>query len=363
MSAITIIMLAFSVIGAVDRIIGNRLGLGKEYEKGFMLLGNMALSMIGMLILSPLLATWLDPVLVAFYGFTGIDPGVIPASLFANDMGGASLSVAVAKDETLGRFNGLVVSSMMGCTVSYTIPYSLSVVDKKNHKGLFLGILCGLATIPVGCLFGGLMLGVPVLKLLWNMLPLFLFSGAVVLGLVLAPEITVKIFSWLGVGMRGLITIGLVLGGLEFLTGKEIVKGLADMESAAMICVNSAIVLSGAFPLMNLVSRLLAKPLDIMGKKLGVNKTAAMGLLSSLVTNTTTFEMVDRMDDKGIVINSAFAVSAAFVFGAHLAFTMAFDGTCVAAMMVGKVVAGLLALWLALVMYKRMISGGEKNDI
>lgn len=363
MSPVTIVMLAFSVIGALDRIIGNRFGLGKEYEKGFMLLGNMALSMIGMLVLAPILSTMLEPVMAGFAGFTGMDPGVIPASLFANDMGGASLAVGVAQDKTLGQFNGLVVSSMMGCTISYTIPYSLSVVDKKNHKGLFLGILCGLATIPVGCFAGGLMLGVPVLSLLWNMLPLLLFSGLVVLGLLLLPEITVKIFSWLGVGMRALITVGLVLGGLSFLTGKEIVPGLGSMEDAAMICINSAIVLSGAFPLMNLVAKLLAKPLSYLGKKLGVNETAAMGLLSSLVTSTTTFEMVDRMDGKGIVLNSAFAVSAAFVLGAHLAFTLAFDGSCVAAMMVGKLIAGLLSLWLALLMYKRVNTGGEKNGV
>ena len=262
MSVVTIVMLVFSVIGAVDRIIGNRFGLGKEYEKGFMLLGNMALSMIGMLVLAPVLANLLEPVMAGFARLTGMDPGVIPASLFANDMGGASLAVEVAKDKTLGQFNGLVVSSMMGCTISYTIPYSLSVVDKKNHRGLFLGILCGLATIPVGCLAGGLVLGIPVLSLLWNMLPLLLFSGLVVLGFLLLPEITVKLFSWLGVGMRALITVGLVLGGLEFLTGKQIVPGLGDVEGAAVICINSAIVLSGAFPLMNLISRLLVKPLN-----------------------------------------------------------------------------------------------------
>ena len=34
MDAVTAVMLVFSVIGALDRIIGNRFGLGKEFEKG-----------------------------------------------------------------------------------------------------------------------------------------------------------------------------------------------------------------------------------------------------------------------------------------------------------------------------------------
>ena len=41
-------MLVFSMLGALDRIIGNKFGLGKEFERGFMLLGNMALSMMTM---------------------------------------------------------------------------------------------------------------------------------------------------------------------------------------------------------------------------------------------------------------------------------------------------------------------------
>ena len=62
MSAITIVILIFSILGALDRIFGNKLGLGAEFERGFMLLGPMALSMIGMLIILGLfvLATYND---------------------------------------------------------------------------------------------------------------------------------------------------------------------------------------------------------------------------------------------------------------------------------------------------------------
>lgn len=45
-------------------------------------------------------------------------------------------------------------------------------------------------------------------------------------------------------------------------------------------------------------------------------------------------------------------VSAAFVFGSHLAFTMAFDRGYVMPMIVGKLISGLCAVLLALLLYK-----------
>ena len=48
-----ILMTIFAVIGAVDRVFGSKLGLGKEFEKGFLLLGQLVLSMFGMIIIAP----------------------------------------------------------------------------------------------------------------------------------------------------------------------------------------------------------------------------------------------------------------------------------------------------------------------
>ena len=179
MNPITAIMLVFSCLGALDRIFGNRFGLGKEFERGFMLLGPMALSMIGMIVLSPYLAQLLSPCFDAFYNALNIDPSILPASLFANDMGGASLSQEICVDTKLGGFNALVVSSMMGCTISFTIPYALGVVKKEHHKDLFFGLLCGIITIPVGSVVSGLCIGLPFLYLLWNLLPLILISAMI----------------------------------------------------------------------------------------------------------------------------------------------------------------------------------------
>jgi len=355
MSFVSVLMLIFCILGAVDRMIGNRFGLGKEFEKGFMLLGNMALSMIGMITVAPLIASLLSPCFDWIYRTLGIDPSIIPASLFANDMGGASLSVEIGKSEAVGKFSALVVSAMMGCTISFTIPYALGIVDKKIHREVFFGFLCGIMTIPVGCILSGLLLGISLWQLIVTLLPLMIFSAIIACGLIFAPDFTVKAFAAFGAFIKCVVTVGLVLGIIKFLTGIELVKGLADIQEGADICFNAAVVLSGAFPMMYIVSKILSKPLEKLGRLLKVNSASAMGFISTVVTNATTFEMMKDMDSKGILLNAAFAVSAAFVFGSHLAFTMAFDADYITAMIVGKLVSGLFAVALGLVLYKRIV--------
>lgn len=353
MDLLTKVMLIFSVLGGIDRIFGNKLGLGKEFERGFMVFGNLALSMIGMIILAPALAEWLKPVFDFTYNTLHIDPSVIPAMLFANDMGAAPLAVEIAKNEQIGMFNALVVAAMMGSTISYTIPLSLEMVDKSQHKELLLGLLYGIVTIPVGCFVAGLVMQIPVVPLLVNLLPLLLFSGIIAVGLAKFPDACIKVFNALGYAIRAIITAGLLLGIIRFLSGKEIIQGLETIESGAAICLNASIVISGAFPFIYAFSKILSKPLGILGKKLGINKTSAIGLVSILATCFTMLGMMSEMDKKGVVLNSAFAVSAAFSFAAHLAFTLAFNANLIWPVIIGKVVSGLTAVALALLMYRK----------
>ena len=103
---------------------------------------------------------------------------------------------------------------------------------------------------------------------------------------------------------------------------------------------------------MFIISKALNKPLNKLGSMIGINGISALAFLGCLVTNASTFGVMDKMDKKGVVLNSAYAVSAAFVFGGHLAFTMAFDSAYVGPMIIGKVISGVCAVALALLIYK-----------
>ncbi len=349
----TVVILVFAALAAIDYIIGNRLGLGKEFERAFSLLGNLVLSMVGMIVIAPLLAKWLSPVFSDFYNLFGLDPSIIPASLFANDMGGATLATEVAVNEGIGRFNALVVSSMMGCTVSFTVPFALGAVKKENHKTMLRGLLCGIVTIPIGCLMSGLICGIGIYSLLLNLLPLVLLSAIISVSLLLAPDICIKVFKVLGIAIRTIIIIGLMAGVLNFLCGKEIVKGLAPIENGVMICFNAAVVMAGMLPIVFIASKALAKPLNILGRRLSISETSTMGFFSTLAVSFVTFGNMNKMDKKGIMLNSAFAVSGAFVFTDHLAFTMAFDKDFLPYVIVGKLVSGVFSIILAAFYFKK----------
>ncbi|MBQ9968163.1 MAG: ethanolamine utilization protein EutH [Oscillospiraceae bacterium] len=352
MSGITIVILIFSVLGAVDYILGNKLGIGDEFKRAFSLFCPMALSMLGMIVIAPALGVWLMPFFQWFYDLFGIDPSIIPASLFANDMGGMQLARSVCVDKALGDYNALVISSMMGCVISFTIPFSLGLVKEAQRRELFFGFLCGIATIPIGSFAAGLVCKLPPLAVLIDLLPLLILSVIVAVALVFVPKVCIKCFEVFGICMKILAIIGLVLAVFTFLTGIRLSPHFDTFENGAFICANACVTLSGALPLMFLVSKLLDRPLNELGSRLGINGISALSFLGSLVTNASTFGVMEKMDRKGVVLNAAFAVSASFVFGSHLAFTMVFDSAYVAPMVVGKLVSGICAVVLAMVLYR-----------
>ena len=95
-----------------------------------------------------------------------------------------------------------------------------------------------------------------------------------------------------------------------------------------------------------------------ISKKVGMNEVSALGFVGTLATNVTTFGMMRDMDDKGVVLNSAFAVSAAFTFAGHLAFTMSFNADYLVPVIVGKLVAGVFAVAIAQFMYSKLHKKG-----
>ena len=348
------IMAVFAVIGALDKITGNHLKLGDEFEKGITTLGPLSLSMLGMMTIAPALSTVLIPLITPVATAVGFDPSALAGILIANDMGGASLADSIAKQEVLGAFHGLCVASMLGATVSFTIPVALHSAKKENHDDVLLGLLCGICTIPVGCFISGLVMGISPLTVLINLLPALLISVIIVIGLLKFPKITIKIFSVFGKIISIMITCGLALGIFQTLTGKVILKNTAPLMESAATVFTICITLAGTFPLIAIISKILKKPLSALGKKLELDDTSVVGLIATLANSIATMESADKMNRKGRVLNLAFAVSAAFVFGDHLAFTLSYNGKYIIPVIIGKLVAGITALVVASVLVKKI---------
>ena len=350
---IVYLMVAFMVLGAADRIIGNRFGLGEKFEEGVTAMGSLALAMIGIICLAPVLASLLRPVVVPVYQFLGADPAMFAGTILANDMGGAPLARELALTEEAGQFGGLIVGSMLGPTIVFTIPVGLGIIRAEDRPALATGVLAGVITIPIGSFAGGLAAGFPVGMVARNLIPIVLFAVLIALGLAFIPRGMVKGFQVFGRIVVILITIGLAAGIVQALTPLTLIPGLAPIEEGVAIVGDIAIVLAGAFPLVFVITKVFKKPLMALGRALGMNEVAAAGMVATLANNIPMFQMLHDMDRRGKIVNVAFAVSAAFVFGDHLGFTAGFDDTMIFPMIVGKLVGGVTAVAAALFLTRK----------
>ena len=346
------IMVVFAVLGAIDRMIGNRFGLGEKFEEGIMAIGALAVSMVGIIALAPVIANILKPVIVPLFGFLGADPAMFAGSILANDMGGAPLAQALALNPDAGNFGGLIVGAMLGPTIVFTIPVALGIIKESDRKYLATGVLAGVITIPIGSFVGGLVAGYPIGMVLRNLIPIILIAILIALGLWKFEGAMVKGFTYFGKFVVAVITLGLGVGIVEQLTGIVLIPGMNPISDGFQVVADIAIVLAGAFPLVYVITKVFKKPLMGLGKLLGMNEVAAAGLVASLANSIPMFGMMKDMDDRGKVLNVAFAVSAAFVFGDHLGFTAGFNPDMIFPMIVGKLVGGITAVCVALLFVK-----------
>lgn len=344
------IMAFFAVLGGLDRIFGSRFGLGEKFEEGILAMGSLAMAMLGIICLAPVLANLLRPVVVPVYGLLGADPAMFAGTILANDMGAGPLAYALTEDTRAAALGGVITGSMLGATLVFTIPVAMGILRPEDRAPMAKGILCGLVTVPVGVLTGGLVADFPLPMILLNLIPIVLIAAAIALGLWRAEKAMVKGFALFGKGVVAVVTFGLAVAIFQELTGITLISGMAPLSEGFETVGAIAIVLAGAFPLVAVLTKLLKKPLLRLGKLLGINDVAAAGLIASLANSIATFGTVKDMDDRGKVVNIAFAVSGAFVFGDHLGFTAGFAPDMLPAVIIGKLVGGITAVAVALLL-------------
>ncbi|MBQ2785185.1 MAG: ethanolamine utilization protein EutH [Oscillospiraceae bacterium] len=347
------VMAAFAVLGALDRIFGNKFGLGQEFENGILAMGSLALAMVGIITLAPVLANLLRPVVVPVYAFLGADPAMFAGTILACDMGGGPLAMELAGSEEAAMLGGILAGSTLGATIVFTIPVAMGIVLDIDKPAVAKGILCGIVTIPLGIFAGGLVAGFPLMMVVMNLIPIVIIAALIALGLWKAENAMIKGFGWFGKGIVAVITVGLAASIVESLTGFVLIPGLAPISEGFETVGAIAIVLAGAFPLVFAVTKLLRKPLMKLGGLLKINDTAAGGLVATLANSIATFGLLKDMDGRGKVVNVAFAVSAAFVFGDHLGFTAGFAPEMMLSMIVAKLVGGISAVAVALLLTRK----------
>ena len=378
-SVIMMIMMIFMLVGAVDKILGNKYGYGEKFEEGFQAMGPLALSMAGVVAAAPVLAKLLGPVISPLYKAVGADPSMFATTLLACDMGGYPMAMELASNEAVGNFAGLILGTMMGPTLVFTIPVALGLIAKRDRAYLGAGILAGLITIPLCCIAGGLVMRfftpytLSFQTILINLIPVIAIAVLIILGLWFAPKKMISGFGIFGTVITILITAftaiaifqqitGIMFPGLEIMSLPDEKTGLTPLDEGLLICGQIAIVLVGAFPMIKWITNKFEKALKRLGKILGINGPASAGLVATMANNIAMFHIMGEMDPKGKLLNVAFAVSAAFVFGDHLGFTAGVNPEMITPVIIGKLVAGISALFAAYLLAPKLLHKIEVRD-
>jgi ethanolamine transporter len=376
------IIMACAVAGAFAYIRDPEGGLGREFREGLHAIGPIFIPVAGIMAAIPYLSQIISGGVGPLFAMVGADPAIAATTIIAIDMGGYQLAETLAQSSE-GWLMASLVGYMAGATIIFSIPVGLAMLDKRDHKYMALGIMSGILSVPVGVFIAAvivlvtgtairpdiaatgeatLQLALGFGQILANLFPLIIFCVAIAAGLRLAPDAMITGFLWFGKIMYAAITLVLVFSIVEYFTGlftnifgswgfDPIIADEADQFRALEIAGYIGIMLSGAFPMVYLITRYLAGPMEVMGKRIGLSPVGAAGLLATIANILAMYRLVRDMRARDKVLVIAFAVCAAFAFGDHLAFTANFQPSLILPLLIGKILGGCvgfaIAIWLS----------------
>ena len=346
----------FFVLGALDRCLGCRFGFGTEFEKGFGLMGTVALSILGLICIAPVVSAILQPVVVPVFTALGADPAMFSGTILAPDSGGYSIAAELAEDPELAYFGGLIVASAMGGMVSFSIPTACGILEREDTRFFAVGVLAGFMVDPIGCFVGGLAAGLPPVTVLRNLVPVVIIALLIIVGLALVPQKMIRGFQVFSRVLVVIIMIGLILGGVKQMTGLTILESINPITDGFQTVGSVTITLAGTIPFVWFLTRVAEKPLERLGRLIGVNAVTVSCALVSLSSVVPAFVSYKDMNVRGKVVMAAIAASLSNMLGAHLGFTVATNEAYIIPMFTAKIVAGILAVAAACLFTSRLFA-------
>lgn len=372
------IIMACAIAGCLASVIKPESELGQQFVAGIDSIGPIFLPVAGIMASAPYLTAFVSAVFGPAYSAVGADPAMAATTFIAVDMGGYQLADALAETRE-SWIMAMVTGYMAGATIVFSIPVALKMLEKCDRKYLALGVMSGLLAIPIGVLVASAIIAVshPMVRevvstnadatyqlaLSWgqigvNLIPLIIICVALAVGLKFKPDAMIKGFIVFGRVMESALKIVFVLVVVEYFTGvwstlfgsfgfDPIIADEEDIFRALEVSGAIGMMLCGAFPMVYLIRRYLAKPLAKIGGAVGLSSDATAGLLAGSANVLALFSMVKDLRAKDKVICMAFAVCCAFLFGDHLSFTANFQPNLIVVVLAGKLAAGICAIVFA----------------
>ena len=289
----------------------------------------------------------------AVVSFPWADPAMAATSILACDMGGHSLAYAIADTEQGAQFAGCILGTLLGSIITFMIPVGMTFVKKEYRSYYALGIMIGIISVPIGLFAGGLAAGYSLSMVMRNTVPVLIFSAIVALGLWKKQQLCVKIFNILGYIVVGISTLGFAIGIVQELTPLTVIEDLPSVLDGIKIVGSIAIVLCGAFPMVDIISRLFVNPLKKMGKLMKIDEVAVVSMLSCTANVMPLLNSCDKMSPSGVVVSLAFCVGANSMFGDFLGFVAGVDSEMIVPMLVSNIAAAVFSLPIAMTVCRK----------
>lgn len=372
------IIMTCALVGCFASIFKEESQLGKEFLAGFEAIGSIFIPVAGIMAAAPYLTWFVSHIFGPLYELVGADPSMAATTFIAVDMGGYQLADALAATKE-SWIMAMMTGFMAGATIVFSIPVALKMLKKEDRRYLAMGEMVGFITIPVGVLVSSVIIALtnPMIRetistngeatyqlalsfwlIFRNLIPLVIICGAIALGLYFIPEKMIKGFNVFGKAMDTALRIVLVLCVVEYFTGifskifgtwgfEPIIADEIDINRALEISGYIGIMLCGAFPMVYLIKTYLAKPLDKVGRKVGLSAEATTGILAATANVLALFAIVKDLKPNDKVKCIAYSVCCAFLIGDHLAFSANFQPSLILPVMVGKLCGGCLAVYIA----------------
>lgn len=342
------ILAIFALLGGLDYLIGNKFGLGSKFEKALSLMGPMATSITGVIVMVPLLSLGLEKTIVPLFAKLGFDPGVF-GGLIPIDWGGFFLAKDLASDPRMGLYGGINIAGTFGTVLSFSIPMGMRALrDQEKQDAFARGILEGLVVLPVSLILGGLAAGFGLSEILWHSLPILVLSFLVLIGIWKNLPLMIKIFTVFSKILRAIGIIGITVGAFTQLTGVILIPGINPILDALRIICLITVTMLGCLPLSDFLTRILRKPLTNLAVKLRTSPEALSNPLMVIASGTAGIIALQDLDNRGIELNSAFIVYAVSGLSAQLTFILNNAPDYTPSYFVTKFVGGFLAMGFAL---------------
>lgn len=345
MEKIAVIMFC---VGALDYIAGNHLNLGSAFWEGLSTIPQLLILMTGFMALAPWIGNTAAPVLSPFFTALGCDPSLIAGIVLGCDGGGAVLAERLAIRPEAGLYNGMVLGSYLGCAVTCSIPLALVNTRGNHRKAVVSGLLAAFATMPLSCAVTGTLCGFQIRMILANTWPVLIISLILLALFRIRGEEMIAVFSGLAFMVRAVALTGFTLSMIQEVFGWEILPGITSLDSVFPTICRIGTFLAGILPFLNVIQRIIDRPIESAGRKLGLNQEEIMGLILSLTNSIPVLTTLDNMTSRGIMLNTAFLTIASFALGDHLAFALQFSPEIAMPLVVGKIISGVATLALAI---------------